>query len=538
MRLSPGILATGCFAVAAAVVVAFWAMLGAPVSMPVAPLAAGDKLACVSYAPFRNAQSPLEGPIVIERSQIEDDLTRLAKITNCVRTYSVDFGLDQVPEVAQRHGLKVIQGLWLSSHADRNRYQIETTVALANRFPGVIEAVVVGNEVLLRGEMSGDDVATTIRAVKARVPMPVTYADVWEFWLRFPKLYDAVDFVTIHVLPYWEDIPIPAAQAAAHVDAIHRKVATAYPGKDILIGEVGWPSAGRMRAGAEPSPSSQALVVQEVLALAKRENYRVNIIEAFDQPWKRRLEGTVGGFWGLLDNDSRTPKFAWGKPVSNHPHWPLQAIVGVILAAAVFAAALRARLPDAAPRGIDWLAVTVIAIVGGVLSGWAMADATYESLGVGGWLRSVALCIVAVASPLLAAAGLVSRRPIPTFASILADTGRMQPVVRLTYGITLIALAVLAVQVALGLVFDPRYKDFPFAALTAGAVPFFIHGLFGHSRGPGGRGLAECVVAAALALSVVYIVPNEGLANWQSLWLCGALVALAFTLVRVRGAPD
>jgi hypothetical protein len=98
------------------------------------------------------------------------------------------------------------------------------------------------------------------------------------------------------------------------------------------------------------------------------------------------------------------------------------------------------------------------------------------------------------------------------------------------------ATLVAALHVALGLVFDPRYKDFPFAALTAGAVPFFIHSLFGQSAGR--RGTAECVAATVLTLSVIYIVPNESAANWQSLWMCAALVMLALTLVRVRGAPD
>src|SRR5437588_4399665 len=47
----------------------------------------------------------------------------------------------------------------------------------------------------------------------------------------------AVDFVTIHLLPYWEDFPIPADSAAAHVDAIRRRVAARFPGKDIFIGD-------------------------------------------------------------------------------------------------------------------------------------------------------------------------------------------------------------------------------------------------------------------------------------------------------------
>ena len=144
--------------------------------------------------------------------------------------------------------------------------------------------------------------------------MPVTYADVWEFWLRNRDVAAAADFITIHILPYWEDFPIPARNAAAaHVDAIRRQVVAAFPGKEVIIGEVGWPSAGRMREGALPSPANQARVIQDVLALAARENFRVNVIEAFDQPWKRALEGTVGGHWGLLDDAAAATQIRLGR---------------------------------------------------------------------------------------------------------------------------------------------------------------------------------------------------------------------------------
>ena len=164
---------------------------------------------CVSYAPFRGDQNPFGPAYPFDPWQIDEDLAQLKPLTDCIRTYSIDHGLDQIPEIAQRHGLKVMQGLWLSSLPDLNRKQIETTIALANRYPDVIEAVIVGNEVLLRGEMSAPDLARTIREVKAQVPMPVTYADVWEFWLRYREVAAAVDFITIHILPYWEDHPDP-----------------------------------------------------------------------------------------------------------------------------------------------------------------------------------------------------------------------------------------------------------------------------------------------------------------------------------------
>jgi glucan 1,3-beta-glucosidase len=372
--------------------------------------------------------------------------------------------------------------------------------------------------------------------VKERVRVPVTYADVWEFWLRNRDVANAVDFITIHILPYWEDFPVAAEAAAAHVEAIRAEMARAFPGKEILIGEVGWPSAGRMRGGALPSPANQARVIQEVLAVAARGNFRVNVIEAYDQPWKRALEGTVGGHWGLIADTPREMKFAWGQAVSNHPWWRWQAAGGALFAALVFAAALAGRRGRPVPV-VVWAAVTANAVAGGVLIGWAVANMPLESLGVGGWVRSLALVAVACVSPLVLSAAAAGGLAVPRFARLLngSSAGRGEWLSRAA-GITLIAVMLLSVHIALGLVFDPRYRDFPFAPLTAAIVPFLTHSLVVR-RPDGASGTAERGAAALLALCALYIGPNEGFANWQSLWLCAVLLALAVSLVRVRGVP-
>jgi len=466
------------FTLSAAIIIAGWWWLGAAAPMPPSPLDRGEKLYCVSYAPFRGAQTPLDLSTKIDPGQIDQDLAQLAKVTDCVRTYSVDLGLDQVPEIAQRHGLKVLLGLWVSSHADRTQFQISTVVALANKYPDVVRAVIVGNEVLLRGEMSPQMLAETIRGVKARVKMPVTYADVWEFWLRYRELARAVDFVTIHILPYWEDDPVAAAAAADHIDAIRKRVVDNFPGKEIVIGEVGWPSAGRMREGALPSPANQARVLADVLDRGKRERFRVNVIEAYDQPWKRVLEGTVGGHWGLFDEATRAQKFVWGRPVSNHPHWPWQAAGGVMLAALVFAAAVRARSRTANGKELRlgaWLAIALNATVAGVLAGWIVENLPIESLGAGGWLRGLSFAALAIAVPVVGAAAMAVLIGAPVFARTIGrKADRARDRLALTLGALLVAVTVLAVQSALALSFDPRYRDFPFAPLTAAALPFAL----------------------------------------------------------------
>jgi hypothetical protein len=96
-------------------------------------------------------------------------------------------------------------------------------------------------------------------------------------------------------------------------------------------------------------------------------------------------------------------------------------------------------------------------------------------------------------------------------------------------------LGTLATEVALGLAFDPRYRDFPFAPLAAAAAPFLILTLMGAA---GRRDLAEIVMATVLAASTLFIAWNEGPANWQSLSLCGVFAAIIVGLLRPRAAPS
>jgi exo-beta-1,3-glucanase (GH17 family) len=516
-------------------IAALWWWLATPISLAHAPIDPNAKLQCVSYAPFRDDQSPLSSSTYISAGQISEDLAQLAKVTDCVRTYSIENGLDQVPELAAKVGLKVIQGIWLSSNRQKNAVQVATGIRLAKEFPKTITALVVGNEVLLRGEMTQSDLAATIRAVKAQVPVPVTYADVWEFWLRYREIYDAVDFITIHILPYWEDFPVRAKYAAAHVQAIRHRMEVAFPGKEILIGETGWPSMGRMRAAALPSRTNQARVVSEILDLAKRENFRVNLIEAYDQPWKRQLEGTVGGYWGLFDSLHRALKYPPGIAISNYPYWKLQMAGGMALAIMTFVVGwLALRRKPWKPGLAAWIAVGVSATTAGALLGIAVDKMYYESYGIGGWLFWGSLLAAGVASPLFCAHALMSGRCFPAFLELLGPADyRDRSWLTLILGLVLAVTTVIGADTAIGLVFDPRYKDFPFAALTMAVVPFALLSLLNRPK-EGTRPIAEVAFAAVLLMAAIYTGFNEGSDNWQSVWTCAMYVLLAATLWRAR----
>lgn len=521
-----------------ALIAALWVVIGQPIAMPPSPLAPGEKLPCVSYAPFRDGQSPFDTTLVVPETQIDEDFARLSKITSCVRTYAIEAGLDKAPAIARKHGLGILLGIWVGFDPERNRKEVEEGIRIANENKDVVKGVIVGNEVLLRGEMSPMELSETLKYVRSKVaPIPVTYADVWEFWERNKGLAADVDFVTIHILPYWEDLPVSAAEAGPHVDQIRQEMAEAFPGKEILIGETGWPSAGRMREEALPSPASQARVLADIVALAKRQNYRVNLIEAFDQPWKRRNEGTVGGHWGLLDAYTRAPKFTWGEPVSDFPRWPFNIAAGLLVAAgAFFAAGLGARGGARAPEmgWRDWLAVAGMALASGATLGQAVTNLSIESVGAGQWARNGGLLAVAFVSAFVLP-WLVGRGQALEPVSVVLDPVRRArssgaaQVAALVLALVLVALGVAALE----LVFNPRYKDFPDFVLTGPALGLLIMAAL---RRPGRTGLSltEEVAFVGLLVAALYVPLNETLANWQALWFGGLVLALALTAWRVR----
>lgn len=291
------------------------------------------KLNSLSFAPFREGQSPLllQFP---KPEQIDEDLRLLADKTHTIRTYSSSAGMKVIPELAQRHGLQMIQGAWIGYLKEDARIEIEALVAAANAYPDVIKRVIVGNEVLLRGERKPEELVEYIREVKQRIKQPVSYADVWSMQIKHPDLIKAVDFITVHVLPYWEDKPIPVDAAPGHIERIYKQVKQEVdaiaPGKPILIGESGWPSEGRQRGWAVPSVVNEAAFILGLLKVAADNSFDVNIVEAFNQSWKSELEGVVGANWGLFSVD-REEVFPLTGPVYENTKWLKQFLFASVL---------------------------------------------------------------------------------------------------------------------------------------------------------------------------------------------------------------
>lgn len=527
---SAGLLAVALLGAAA--VAAWWAARAAPVEMVDAP---ADRVPCVSYAPFRlPGESPFVRGFRASPARIDQDLALLAARTACIRTYSVDQGLDEVPRLARKHGLRVLLGVWIGRDAAENEAELARALAVLRRDADVIDAVIVGNEVLLRREQPPQRLRGYIERVRAATPLPVTYADVWEFWLRNPALAEAVSFVTVHMLPYWEDEPQPVERAVDHVLRMHARVQAAFPGKPIMIGEVGWPSAGRRREAAVPSLVNQARFVREFAAAAARAGLRYNVIEAFDQPWKRRLEGTVGGHWGL-DDSAGQAKFPLQGPVIEAPDWRRGAAAGAVGAAAFLLAGL-ARAPRPGGAAFSFLALAGAA-AGALLArqaevvAAAARDAFEWSVGAGFTLfaaLATLLCALALARSM---SGGPALRPA-TVAEIVRWFRTDRPpraALERWFGVARFVVLLGAAVVSVLLAFDPRYRDFPLAGFAAPSIGF---ALLAWAAGPTPAAVEERTLGWVLAAAAPVIVWRETLANADALaWIALAGLLAASVLV-------
>ena len=306
----------------AALFTGFWALINRPVSAPNWP----EQISGFSYSPFQQGQYPQKDQYPTD-DEMRRDLEIISKLTDNIRTYSVDGTLGDIPKLAEEFGLRVTIGIWISPDLERNEREIQKAIELANNSRSVVR-VVVGNEALFREEITPEDLIVLLDRVRAAVKVPVTTSEQWHIWEKYPQLAKHVDLIAAHILPYWEFIPVD--KAGEFVLDRARDLKKMFPKKPLLLSEVGWPSNGRMRGGADATPADQAIYLRTLVNTLNRRGYNYFVIEAFDQPWKASDEGSVGAYWGVY-NAARQQKFNFEGPVVAIPQWRVLAIGSVVM---------------------------------------------------------------------------------------------------------------------------------------------------------------------------------------------------------------
>ena len=492
--------------------VLFWYYFGA-VSILKDDSSSFSKLQCVSYAPFAKDESPFlfDNGLVISSDRVREDLKLLSKYTDCIRTYST-VGLEMIPAIARENNLKMLMGAWVSKDKVQTKQELDTLIKLASENQDIVKAVIVGNEVLLRGDTSDVQLLEYLKQVKAALPnTKVTYADVWEFWLKHPAIKESTDFVTIHILPYWEDEPMGIKRAINHLADVRGEVESILKDKNILIGETGWPSEGRMREDAHPSKINQALFVREFVQLAVKNNWDYNIIEAFDQPWKRVSEGAVGGFWGLFDKD-RNDKNVFAGDVSNFPNYKYLAF-GTLALILLFSFLLKNK-EISTKRLIAFSSVNTIFAILFVLQ-IEQYNLTTRTFFEEIWALLILAVHIAIYYFFL--------------LNIVKNKENDSIPISLFY-----SSAILMLITNIGLAFDGRYKNFEIYVFMISAISFLW--AYRNKISELNFGKFEKVLSLLVIISSAYTIYNETIVNiFSNVWI---IITLVFAYILNRGSKN
>lgn len=268
-----------------------------------------------AYNGFQRHQSPFKGTYPT-KDQLAADLDLVASMARGLRIY----GTTDMPALlglAGERDLAVTAGAWLDTNLDKNERELAALIDAARNMRHV-QRVMVGNEAVLRADLTPRQLIDYLDRVRKAVRKPVSTAEPWGMWLKHPELADHVDYITVHLLPYHEGVPIEVA--VEHAYRRYDELAKAFPRKKIVVGEIGWPSKGPTRLASTPSLENQARFTREFLAHPRTARTDYFLMEAIDQPWKVEAEGWEGPYWGMFDA-FRQPKFALQGILERDPLW-------------------------------------------------------------------------------------------------------------------------------------------------------------------------------------------------------------------------
>jgi exo-beta-1,3-glucanase (GH17 family) len=249
------------------------------------------------FSPYLEGQQP--GSQVSE-AQIRQRLAILQPHARWVRTFSCTDGHEETPRIAHELGLKTLVGAWLGTDAAINEREIQGVIEVARA--GHADIVAVGNEVMLREDMSEDDLLGFMQRVKDALPgVPVGYVDAYFLFEKHPRITAACDVVMTNCYPFWEGCP--REKALAYMQTMLARTRAAAPGKRVLISETGWPDQGSAFEASVPSREGAMQYFVDTARWAREDGVELFYFSAFDEAWKVGAEGDVGAYWGLWDKD-------------------------------------------------------------------------------------------------------------------------------------------------------------------------------------------------------------------------------------------
>ena len=260
------------------------------------------KIHGISFSPYVEGQGP---GTQIDDAQIRERLAVIQPYVRWIRTFSCSEGNELIPAIAKENGLKTMVGIWLDGNKEQNEVELANAIEIANA--GHADILGVGNEVLLRGDLTEDELIDYIERARQGVSgVPVGYVDAYFEFEVHPRITAASDVILANCYPFWEGCP--AEHALLYMKEMYRRAQRAANGKPVIISETGWPNIGTPTDGAVPSFENAIKYFVDTCQWAEEDGVEVFYFSSFDEAWKVDAEGDVGAYWGLWDKDGN-PKY-------------------------------------------------------------------------------------------------------------------------------------------------------------------------------------------------------------------------------------
>ncbi len=251
----------------------------------------------IAFSPYMDGQGPGDH---ISEAQIEQRLNIIQPYTRWVRTFSCVEGNENIPGIAKAHNLKTMVGVCLSDDKEKNEIELANGIEIARQ--GYADILAVGNEVLLRGELTEQELIEYIsRARQAVTGIEISYVDAYFQFEDHPALAEACDILLINCYPFWEECP--ADYALLYMKDMYQRAVRVAKGKKVIISETGWPSSGAASGAAVPSAENAMQYFINTYVWAEQDDIDIFYFSSFDEAWKTGDEGDVGAYWGLWDKD-------------------------------------------------------------------------------------------------------------------------------------------------------------------------------------------------------------------------------------------
>lgn len=251
----------------------------------------------IAYSPYLDGQAP---GIEIAESQTEQRLRIIEPCIRWIRTFSCTEGNQHTPAIAKARHLDTMVGACLSEDREKNEIELGNAIEVARK--GYADILAVGNEVLLREELTPGEIIDYLDRARQAVPgQPVSYVDAYYQFENHPELVDACDVLLVNCYPFWEGCP--AEYALLYMKDMYHRALTAAKGKKVIISETGWPSHGDTCGAAVPSIENAMKYFINTCTWAAQDDVEIFYFASFDEAWKTGDEGDVGAYWGLWDKD-------------------------------------------------------------------------------------------------------------------------------------------------------------------------------------------------------------------------------------------